>query len=137
MAVTPRTVGEFDSDCQHGGTGRRWVRGMTGASAWRSLVATLACACGNPTAIIVQVTDGTGAGTAGNSGFDHLSFTIGAQDHYVDGGNATLYIRDLQSSSTVSVAGRDLTNDPYRLYIQSGLPDSGHDRDRGECLRDG
>jgi hypothetical protein len=80
-------------------------------------------ACGSSTAIIAEVsTEGSITGTP--TTFDHLTFTIGAQNHYGDSGG-TLFVRDPDSSTTVTVSGRDLEADPYRLYISSGLPDDG------------
>src|SRR5690349_8054364 len=78
--------------------------------------------CSSPTAMIIEVTvDSTMTGTAT---YDHLGFTVGVAEHG-DAASGALYVKDVTSSSIASVAGRDLTANPYRLYVASGLPNDG------------
>jgi len=86
----------------------------TALAAW----AAPAASCGGKTAIIVEVTvDSTGPR------IDRLSFAVGSR--LASDAAFPPIVRDPAASVAIDVTGRDLVADPYRLYIDNGLPDTG------------
>ncbi len=79
------------------------------------VAALLAAGCaGKDTAILLEVTAGSGTPAV-----DRLEFVIGVE--IAVPGHDPIFVKDSASSIAVTVTGRDLGRDPYRLLVHDGV----------------